>query len=74
MLSKNFEYTGHFRYFFQMDLPIEGGAAVGDGLLQRETLAADDDVAQAFVGGAAFVGGGVVEANQRSSMPPRLRP
>ena len=36
----------------------ERAAAFGDGLLEREAVLADDDVAEAFVGRAVFVGGG----------------
>jgi hypothetical protein len=61
MLSKNFEYTGHLPYFFQIFLADQRRAAVLHRLAQREALAAHHAVAQAFVRHAAFVrrlGGG----------------
>jgi len=38
-------------------LADDGGAAIGDGLAQGEAALADDAVAEALVGDAAFVGG-----------------
>ena len=55
-------------------LADEGGAAVGDGLPQGEALFAGDAVAEALVGTRPSLAASVVEANQRSSMPPRLAP
>ena len=46
-----------------------------DGVLEREdALAAVDDVAQPLVSSRFSLAAGVVEANQRSSMPPRWAP
>ena len=46
----------------------------GHGVAQQELVLAGDDVAQPFVGLRLSLAASVVEANQRSSMPPRCVP
>ena len=57
MLSKNFEYTGHFEYFFQIELPMRSAPHSATASARVKRFACHDDVAQTFVRRAVFVGG-----------------
>ena len=57
MLSKNFEYTGHLPYFFQIALPTMVAPQSATAWRSVKRSLADDAVAQALVRHAAFVGG-----------------
>ena len=75
MLSKNFEYTGHLPYFFQMLLPTSVAPQSSTACASVKRSPPTTTVAQALVRHARpSLAAGVVEANQRSSMPPRFRP
>ena len=57
MLSKNFEYTGHLPYFFQIRFADDIRAALGHRVAQRKPIAPVYHVAEALVRHSPLVGG-----------------
>ncbi len=57
MLSKNFEYTGHFLYLPNISPPMSEAPSSATASRRRKRWPFEGDVAEAFVGHATFVGG-----------------
>jgi len=74
MLSKNFAYTGHLRYFVHRRSPISAAPHSRTAWRSVKRSPPSTQYERPSSGVRLSFAASVVELNQRSSMPPRWRP